>query len=403
MPSALASQWSLDPSITFLNHGSFGACPTAVLDRQALLRAEMEREPVRFMLSLGERLTGVRAALAIHLGADPEDLALVPNATTGVNTVLRSLILAEHDEIVLTNHTYNACRNAAEWAAARSGATVRVVGVPFPLESPAQVTQAVLDAVTPRTRLVLLDHVTSPTGLIFPLEEIVPALTQRGIETLIDGAHAPGMVPLDLETLGATYYTGNCHKWMCAPKGAAFLHVRRDAQPGIVPLTISHGLNDVTSSRSTFRRLFDWVGTIDPTAYLSIPKALEVVAGFSSEGWPGIHSANHRLAIQARDLLTDALGVDHPAPDSMLGSLVAIPIQVADARPVGHQGYLPVAAEVLARGFEVPIFGWSGQGGGILRVSAQLYNSLDDYEALAGVLVEVLRQDGSESMLDHHR
>jgi len=236
-----SSLWTLEPGLDFLNHGSFGACPRAVLEAQSEFRARMERQPLQFLARDLEGLCDeARAALAEFVGADPDDLVLVPNATTGVNTVLRSLQLGPGDEIVTTDHLYNSCRNALRWQEERGARTV-YAKVPWPIAGPWQVVEAVLGAVSERTRLVLIDHVTSPTGLIFPVGEIVRRLAERGIDTLIDGAHAPGMLPLDLRAIGAAYYTGNCHKWLCGPKGSAFLHVRRDRQARLHANVISHG------------------------------------------------------------------------------------------------------------------------------------------------------------------
>jgi isopenicillin-N epimerase len=253
--AALAARWPLDPNIMFLNHGSFGACPREVLDYQAALRAEMEAEPVRFLSrELDGRLDAARGALAAFLGADADDLAFVPNATSGVNAVVRSRSFAAGDELLTTDHAYNACRNALEYVAERMGARVTVVSVPFPVASPDVIVEAVLSRVTPRTRLALIDHVTSPTGIVLPVERLCAELGARGVEIVVDGAHAPGMLPLDLGTLGATYYTGNCHKWLCAPKGSAFLWVRADQRAVVRPLTISHGANRQKPGRSRSRR-----------------------------------------------------------------------------------------------------------------------------------------------------
>lgn len=272
------------------------------------------------------RLDQARTRLAAFVGAESQDLVFVPNATTGVNAVLRSLIFRPGDQLLTTNQGYNACRNALNFVAARSGVEVVVAAVPFPLESPDQVVTAVLNGVTPRTRLALLDHVTSQTGLIFPLQEIVQQLQDRGVETLIDGAHAPGMLPLNLATLGATYYTGNCHKWLCAPKGAGFLHVQPAHQSQIHPLTISHGLNADRCDRSRFLLEFDWTGTDDPTAYLSVPVAIESIQSMMPGGWPAVMAHNRQTILTARQLICDRLGLPLPCPDEMIGTLASLPL-----------------------------------------------------------------------------
>src|ERR1700734_1807684 len=300
-PLNLASHWCLDPSVVYLNHGSFGACPSAVLDAQAALRLEMEREPVDFLVAkLPGRLNAARETLAAFLGAHPENLVFVTNATAGVNAVLRSLSLEAGDELLLTNLTYAACRKAADFVALETGARVVVAHLPFPCRDEVELIAPVLSSVTPRTRLVLLDHVTSPTALILPVARLVRELEARGGDTLVDGAHAPGMVPLGLSALGAAYYTGNAHKWLCAPKGAAFLHVRRDRQALLHPTVISHGYT------TGFQAEFDWTGTFDPTPWLCIPEALRYIGGLLPGGWPHVMAANRALTLQARSLLLES-------------------------------------------------------------------------------------------------
>jgi isopenicillin-N epimerase len=311
----LRSHWTLDPEIRFLNHGSFGACPRPVLALQQELRARMEREPVLFLArELEERVDAARAALAPFVGAAVEDLVPVANATTGVNAVLRSLRFEPGDEILLTNQGYNACRNVAEFVAERTGARVTVATVPFPLRSSGEVLAAVFAAVTPRTRLALLDHVTSPTGLVFPLAELVRGLRERGVEALVDGAHAPGMLPLDLGALAPAYYTGNLHKWVCAPKGAAFLYVRRDLQAAVRPPVLSHGANSPRTDRSRLRLEFDFMGTDDPTPFLCGPECLRFLGGVVPGGWEGLRRANRELVLRGRALLCTALGCPRPRP-----------------------------------------------------------------------------------------
>ena len=383
-----ASLWPLDPGVIFLNHGSFGACPRAVLDVQARLRDRLEGEPVRFLSrELEGLLDEARAALGAFIGAEPDDLAFVPNATTGVNAVLRGLDLDPGDELLTTDHAYNACRNAVDAVAARGGARVVVAPVPFPVENPEQVIEAVLARVGPRTRLALVDHVTSPTGLVLSIERLVSELAARGVDALVDGAHAPGMVPLDLRALGAAYYTGNCHKWMCAPKGAGFLHVRRDRQASVRPLVISDGANSRRTDRSRFQLEFDWMGTVDPTAYLTIPEAIRYMGSLLPGGWPALMAHNRATALAARDRLSAALGVPPPAPDSMIGSLAALPVPPG-FRPAARDGERdPLQTALFDRfGIELLVFTWPALASRILRVSAQLYNSAADYERLAEAL-----------------
>jgi isopenicillin-N epimerase len=386
--------WALDPAVTFLNHGSFGACPRPVLEAQQRLREELERAPVRFLSrELEGRLETARVALGAFIGADADDLVWLTNATTGVNTVLRSLTFGPGDELLTTDHLYNACGNALDAVARASGAQVVVVRIPFPLEGPDVVTAAIIAAVTPRTQLAILDHVTSPTGIVFPLERIVPALAERGVDTLVDGAHAPGMLPLDVRALGAAYYAGNCHKWLCAPKGAAFLHVRGDRQAGIRPLVVSHGANSTRRDRSRFRLEFDWMGTDDPTAWLVVPDALRVLDEALPGGWPALMARNHALAVAARRQLCRALGVQPPCPDTMLGALASVAVPDAERPTPPRQD--PLQTALFERfAIEVPVLAWPAPPRRLLRVSCQLYNSASDYERLADALRTLLSEIG---------
>lgn len=390
--SAYAVHWGLDPGTTFLNHGSFGATPHAVLAVQWALRERLESQPVRFMVrDLEPLLDASRLALAGLVRADADDLAFVPNATTGINTVLAGCTFRAGDELLTTNHEYNACRNALDATAQRTGARVVLANVPFPLHESAQVTGALLACVTPRTRLVLIDHVTSPTGLVFPLAEIVAALDARAIDTLVDGAHTVGMVPLNLATLGATYYTGNLHKWLCAPKGAAFLWVRRDRQPSVRPLVISHGANSPRRDRSRFRLEFDWTGTADPTAFLAVPAAIAFMQGVVPGGLEAVMAHNHALALAARNILCDALEVAPAAPDDMIGALAAVTLPDGAATPPRSPFYLDALQEELyARGIEVPIVPFPEPPHRLVRVSSQLYNHVGQYHVLAGALRDAL-------------
>jgi isopenicillin-N epimerase len=386
--------WRLDPAVIQLNHGSYGACPAPVLDAQRAWRERLESDPTRFLSrELTGHLDAARGTVASFLGADPDGLAFVPNATTGVSTVLRSLRFEVGDELLTTDHEYNAILNALDAVARRDGARVVRAAIPLPVRDPGQVVAAILDAVTPRTRLALVSHVTSPTAIVLPIAEIVRELDRRGVDTLVDGAHAPGMVPVDLAALGATYWTGNGHKWLCGPKGSAVLHVRADRRDEIRPLVVSHGWNDTTAGRTRFRKEFDWVGTVDPTAYLALGDAIRIVGALDPGGWPALMAANHELAIAGRDRMAAALELEPPAPDSMLGSMAAFPLPglASDAAAAALQ-----AALATEDGIETPIVGWPVRAArttpgdppraALLRISAQRYNDASDVDALAAAL-----------------
>jgi isopenicillin-N epimerase len=387
----MKEHWLLDPAITFLNHGSFGATPIAVLAKQDEYRTQLEREPVRFMVrELEGLLDDARAQLAAFVGADAEGIAFVPNATAGVNAVLRSLDLDQNDEIVLSTHEYNATRNAAEFAAQLAGAKVIAADVPFPIASPDEVIARVLERVTPRTRLLIIDHITSQTAIIVPVVQLVAEMNARGIDTLIDGAHAPGMLPLDIRSIDAAYYTANLHKWVCAPKGAAFLYVRENRRASIRPAAISHGANSIRTDRSRYLLEFDWTGTFDPTPWLCVPDALRTIASLVDGGWPEVMRRNHALALRGRDILCDALGIAHPAPDSMLGSMAAVRLPDGEMYTPWLFGDPLQDALLDQYSIEVPIMPWPKLGNRVLRVSAQLYNEERDYERLADALRQLL-------------
>jgi isopenicillin-N epimerase len=389
----------LDPKVVFLNHGSFGSCPRPVIEYQQQLRQRMERQPIEFFVrDLEKLLDEARAELATFLGAVPDDLVFVPNATAGVNTVLRSLRFKKGDELLVTNHEYNACRNALNVAAELRGARVVTATIPFPFQKADQITEAVLARITSRTRLAILDHVTSQTGLVFPIRQLVRHLAERGIDTLIDGAHAPGMVAVNLKQIGATYYTGNCHKWICAPKGAGFLYVQRDHQKFIRPLSISHGANSPRADRSHFLIEFGWTGTWDPSACLSVPAALRVVASLCPGGWPEVMRRNRALALAGRRLLCRTLKVGRPCPDALIGSLASIPIPDASGdQPPSSPLYADPLQDLLRteHGIEVPIIPWPAPPKRLLRISSQLYNSPAQYELLARALREVLSESAT--------
>lgn len=388
MPSDALSHWKLDPAVTFLNHGSFGACPRVVLDAQSRLRDQLESEPVRFMVRELEPLAdNARRRLATVLGADADDLAFVRNATEGVNTVLKSLQHGEVDELLVTSHCYNAVKNAVEATADRIGAFVTVIPIPFPLHGEDVVLNAIAGRLGGRKQFLVVDHITSPTALVMPVDRIVALAAKNGVTVLVDGAHAPGMVPLSLQTLGADYYVGNCHKWLCAPKGVGFLWARRSSQQKLSPLVISHGRNSSRTERSRYRIEFDWTGTHDPTAYLALPAAIDFMESFIG-GLTKLMADNRALALEGRRILLDALQQQPAAPESMIGSMATVLLPDGSDEPPKTPLYSDPLQDTLLfkHHLEVPVAPFPASPRRVLRISAQKYNAREDYEVLARAL-----------------
>lgn len=372
--------WQIDPNLDFLNHGSFGAAPTVVLEAQRQLRDAMECDPIEYLAperSLLPKLDRVRHVIADLVGADAADIAWVRNATDGVNAVVRSFPFRVGDNVVVTDHGYNACTNAVRFATERWVRQVRVAEIPFPISSPDQVVEAIDRAFDASTRLLLVDHVTSPTGLVMPIHEIVDLAHRRGVRVLVDAAHAPGMVDVDLRTIDADYYTANHHKWLCGPKASGFLWTRPEFQDEVRPTVISHAANREIEGRSRYINEFDWTGTFDPSPLLAMPAAIAFLAGLLPGGIRSLMRSNRELAIQSRNLLCDALHIDAPAPDSMIASLVALPIPIIEQLSQKH-----FRDEYR---FEFPIFPGIRPGTQLIRISLQAYNDLEQVRRLADV------------------
>jgi isopenicillin-N epimerase len=386
--------WPLDPSVIYLNQGSLGSCPVPVLQAQRGWRDSMEMSPITFLLrDFLPKVDHVRAVLGSLIGADPDDIALVTNATTAVNTVLRSISFRPGDELLTTNHEYNACLNALDVTAERTGARVVRAVVPFPVADAAEVVASIVRAVTARTRLAMISHVTSATGIVFPIREIVAELQARGVDVLVDGAHAPALLDLDVESIGAAYYAATCHKWVCSPKGTGLLHVRRDKQPEIRPLVISHGTNDDRTNRSLFRREFDWQGSQDPSGFLSIPTAIDILGGLVAGGLAGLRQRNHELALHAMEVLCAVLDYPAPAPPSMISAMVAVGIDHRFGDDESRTRLDRSLRETF--GIEVPVMrcrlDLDGPPRWLVRVSCQAYNDESDIEALRRALVSALK------------
>lgn len=404
-PSPLAVHWQHDPSICFLNHGSFGGCPTRVLHAQTRLRNRMEAEPIQFFVEdIWELTDRARAALGAFAGASPEDIAPVPNATVAVATVLHHLartgVLKAGDEFLTNDHEYPACVNNARDVCAMVGARVVTAEVPFPIASPDEAYEAIMSRVTPRTRAALISHVTSPSGLVLPVERLVKDLEARGVRTIVDGAHGVGFLgSMNLEALGASYYTSNCHKWLCTPKGAAFLWVRRDRQAGFRPLVLSNFAEKPRPGRAQFLTEFDFVGTNDTTAFLVIPDAIEFMGTIMPGGWGAVLEHNRRLTLEARGVLCRTLGIEPPAPETMLGSLCTLIIGPHEPeRLAAHRGRHPdPLQDALLERWRIQVPVWSVAGRHrTVRISAQVYNSIGQYEYLATALKAELARERSD-------
>ena len=374
----------LDSDITFLNHGSYGACPRVVLEAQQAWQREMERNPVAFLgRRSGALLAAARERLAQHLGAAAADLVFVPNATTGVNTVALSLALQRGDEVLATDHEYGACDATWRVACAAAGAHYRRVEIPLPFDSAGFVAR-VMAAVTPRTRLIFASHISSTTALIFPVAALCAAARERGITTLIDGAHAPGQLPLDLAAIGADFYTGNCHKWLCAPKGAAFLHVRPERQAEVRSPVVSWGyvaeslggatpFDACTGSELLPRRL-QWQGTRDISAFLAVPAALDFQQRHS---WPAQQRRCHDLACATRARIASHNGLPAAAPDEAFAQMVVIPVATDDGPALQRRLF-------EHHRIEVPVTQHAGRH--FVRLSVQAYNTQAELDRLVQVL-----------------
>jgi isopenicillin-N epimerase len=371
----------LRPDIVFLNHGSFGACPRQVFEVYQAWQLELERQPVEFLgRRFPELMRTAREALAVYVGAEADDLVYVPNATTGLNVVARSLPLQTGDEVLSTNHEYGAIDRTWRFVCAKQGVHYVNQPLPLPLESTGQVVDTLWSGVTERTRVLFLSHITSPTAVILPVKELVQRARQAGILTVVDGSHAPGQIPLDLTTTEADFYIGNLHKWVCGPKGAAFLHARREVQPLVEPLVVSWGWQSDSPGPSRFVDEQEWQGTRDIAAYLSVPAAIQFQA---DHAWPRVRAKCHDLLRLARRRIEDLTGLPPICPDSpqWYAQMAAFPLPACDAEELKRQLYDDYR-------IEVPIIDWNGKQ--FVRVSIQGYNVQADVEALLTALETLL-------------
>ena len=375
---AVRHEWLLDADFVSVNHGSYGATPRVVLAAQQAWQHRMEAQPGRFFRStLPEALRHAAERLAAFVGADGKDLAFVENATVGCNAVLRSLPFAAGDEIVVLTHGYGAVRNAVRYVAERAGGRMTEAAVPFPRPDAEAIVASVAAALTPRTKLAVIDHITSGSALVLPLERVIAACHDAGVPVLVDGAHGPGQVTLDLRKLDADWYVGNCHKWLCAAKGCGFLWAAPERQAGLHPVTISHGFG------GGFLAEFDWTGTRDCSAWLSVDAAIDFHARL---GGAALRDRNMALAAEATALLARRLNSEQGATGDLAGAMGLVRLPLTGAATAARSE--DVRARLLAAGTDAPTHViddalW-------LRLSAHAYNEIADYERLGEIVARVV-------------
>ena len=372
--------WSFDPTYVFLNHGSFGSCPRAVREAYTAAQERLESRPIELLgRRIRELLAPSRARVGEFLGMAPDSFGFVTNATEGVNSVLHSIEFRAGDELLTTSHVYNAVRNAMKFRARQCGASYVEVPLPLPIADPSEVVAALVSAMTPRTRLVVIDHVTSPTALVFPVERIADECRARGIELLVDAAHVPGMLDVAVERIGCTYWTGNLHKWCCAPKGTALLWVDGARRADIKPATVSHFLDEGLTAE------FDWQGTRDMAAWMTAGTAIDFMAEL---GWDRVRSHNLQMAAWVQRMLCERWELEpvSPADGCMLGSMCTVPLP---AEIPARFASCAEFQEALYREYriEVPIIEFGGRWH--VRPSAQVYNRAEQYDLLAQSVLEL--------------
>jgi len=382
MHDSLKSEFLLDPNVVFLNHGAFGACPKRVFDDYQRWQLELERQPVEF---LGRRVTTLlaeaRAKLAEVVGAATDEVVYFPNPTTAINMVARSLNLKPGDEILTTGHEYGAMDRTWRFVCNRTGARYIHHPIRLPVTSPEEFVEAFWAGTTERTRAIFISHITSPTALIFPVQEICRRAREAGLLSVVDGAHAPGQIPLNLAELGADLYTGACHKWLCGPKGSAFLYARREVQAWLEPLVVSWGWESETPSGSQFVDHHEWQGTRDVAAFLATPAAIQFQA---EHDWGAVRAECHGLASETRRRISDLTGLAPICPDSRdwFSQMAAIRLPPVDVNALKERLYNDYRVEV-------PLFQWNDQP--FMRVSFQGYNSRADADALVEALTRLMQ------------
>lgn len=397
--------WPLEVGLDFLNHGSYGVCPTPILQAQSDHRRTMESEPVRWFLGRAEKLLdGARDSVAELIGCQPRDLGWTPNATIALTTVLFSLGLKPGDEVLVNDHEYMSVINELQRMHARGGPTTVVAPVPFPITSDEDVIAPMLERVTPNTRLAVISHITSPTATILPVARLIRELQARGVMVLLDGAHSPGQIGFDLEELNPDFFAADLHKWVCTPKGTGLLWVRPDHQARIRPLALSSRAHNERPDRSRFLRDFDYMGTDDHTPMIVAREAIELFAGAIEpgasirDGWRALMKRNHDLVLAGRRLVCDAIGVEPGLPERFVPTMAAIRLPAIPEKLRGVQPTFDDPLQdrlVLEHNIQVPIWVNMLNNQRYMRISAQLYNHRAQYRRLADALRAELAREAA--------
>ncbi len=369
----------LDENIVFLNHGSFGACTKSVFKEYQKFQKQFESHPVHFVeQEISGLLAESRAALSKFLSVDPKDIVLIPNPTTALNEIVRSLDIKPGDEILTTNHEYGAMSKTWEFITEKTGAGLKSAKFPLPILSQEYIVEKLISEITPMTRIIFISHITSPTAMIFPVKKVCEIAKERGIISIIDGAHAPGQIPLDIFDINPDFYIGTCHKWLCAPKGTSFMYIRETLQKSIEPLVVGWGWRDDTSFLSPFISNHEWWGTQDLASYFCIPKTLEV---FEKNFTEIKRKHCRKMVVKFRRKLNKITGESPICPENMLGQMAALILPDVDPTLVKSQ-------LIGEHNIEVPVFIWEDET--LLRISCQIYNDEDDITALETALKNLM-------------
>lgn len=391
--SPLIKHWGIPENVVYLNHGSFGATPISVLERQLSIQRGCEAQAIDFFV---EKLQGLidesKNALAPFIGTSSNNFVFVHNTTEGVNTILNSFPANEGDEWLITNHNYGACVNALKHYAKLKKCGVVSAAIPYPVNNEQEIIDAIEKSVTPNTKLALIDYITSASAIIFPIREIINLLHAKGIKVIIDAAHAPGMVAFNIDELKPDFFVANCHKWICSPKGSAFMYVAPEHKQNIFPLVISHYNDSAEGTGAHWANQFMFSGTQDYSPFICVKDALEQMPVIAANNWDFIREQNHHLVYKAATKIADELGVALPAPESMIGSICNIPMPDGEKPEKSFNTNTVLKKKLLEKyKIEVPVFIFPQAPNQWLRISAQLYNSMEQYDYLLDCLKKEIR------------